>query len=206
MLRRPCNSMIAVVFTVYTRWFHQPLGLLLFQGWQLIKMSDRCSGMNRVTMERARRATLCWLLVKKLHAVDLNPKWYLMLTDSSFIQNCKASPSYNSNFFFCLFLSEKWHTYIIIHIFCCWMSSSFSVLLEGEGSLEKNVLNFNHNRMTINEVDNYLSCRIIPSQPRLSPPFISLPSPLIWSHLSFFQVLSGVHNWLGWPHTECRPL
>lgn len=26
--------------------------LVLFQGWQHIKMSDRCSGMNRGTMER----------------------------------------------------------------------------------------------------------------------------------------------------------
>lgn len=28
------------------------LGLGLFQGWQLVKMSDRCSGMNRVMVDR----------------------------------------------------------------------------------------------------------------------------------------------------------
>lgn len=40
--------------------------LVLFQGWQHIKMSDRCSGMNRGTMERGGQLP------------DFDLSWYLM--------------------------------------------------------------------------------------------------------------------------------
>lgn len=111
-------------------------GLLLFQGWQHVKMTDRCSGMNQLWGGWDEPCTLL-TLSKKLCAAYLNDRQYLMLADSSYNANMvnvnKSWPSYNckqsspSIFIFPVLIISY-----MIQVFCCWM---FNVLFYWRGDV-----------------------------------------------------------------------
>lgn len=88
MLRRPWNSMI--VFTVYTRWFHQP------GGWCCFKVDGSSRWVTGAVVRTGRQ----WRGRDELHfadswrksyAADLNPMWCLVLTVTCKIGKCEQS-------------------------------------------------------------------------------------------------------------------
>lgn len=118
------------VFTRHTL-IRSTFKLLLFQGWQHIKMSGRCSGMNRGTMERGGRGSKksCLILI---WADIWCPQFHFHVSPSSayfrglwpWLSDCKSSCSeiiwaFSAHLYFGNFWDFFFFFFIMKLIYCC---------------------------------------------------------------------------------------